>query len=72
MMFTDADFSCPADVDRSVIQVKDRPFRVWPSSGWELLLFKWCKDICREVVTIHCCASREFIDNMDNVDSTAL
>jgi hypothetical protein len=44
--------------------VKGQPFRVWPPSGWEHLLFKRVKDICHGLVTVHLCANREFIDNM--------
>jgi hypothetical protein len=34
------------------------------SSGWQHLLFKRLKDVCRGLVTVHCCARREFIHNM--------
>jgi hypothetical protein len=63
---TDVDFGYPAHVCRAVIQVKGWPFRMEPSSGWEHLLFKSRKNIYTEMVTLYCCASQEFIDNMES------
>jgi hypothetical protein len=40
MTLSDLDFSCPSQGYRAVVQVKGRPFRVWPSSSWEYLLFE--------------------------------
>jgi hypothetical protein len=36
------------------------------SSSRENFLFKWPKDICREIVAVHFGVSSEFIDNMES------
>jgi hypothetical protein len=51
-------------MDRAVIQLNGQPFRMSSSSGLEHLLVKWLKDIRCGLVTVHFCASREFIGNM--------
>jgi hypothetical protein len=63
-MLPDGLFSGPARLNGTVIQVNRPPFRVWISSSRENLLFKWPKEICREIVALHFGASPEFIDNM--------
>jgi hypothetical protein len=64
IMFNDVYFSCPTRVYRAVLQVDGQSLCVQPSSVRKYLLFKWHKDICNEVITVHFDASREFIDNM--------
>jgi hypothetical protein len=65
-MLADVLFSDPARMNRAVIPVNRRPFRVWISVSRENFLFKWPTDICSEIVAVHFGASREFIDNMES------
>jgi hypothetical protein len=65
-MLSDVDFSCPAHAYRAVIRVDGQPLCVSLSSIREYLLFKWRKDSCSEVITIHFGVSREFIDSMES------